>query len=180
MGFLAGYLRFINNMNDWVGKVVSFFVIPIMLILIWEVVARYVFDAPTFWAHETSEMFYGVHFMIAGSYCLRWKAHVNIDFLYGRLSVRRKAILDLFTWTVFFFFAGVLLWKTGLIGWTSFLRLEGTGSSWNPPLWPVKVAIPIAVALLLIQGISKYINDIYTAITGHELVVYDAEKEVAI
>lgn len=179
MGIVKNLLQFIDNLNDRVGKCVALFIICMMLILLWEVMMRYVFNSPTKWAHETSEFFYGAHLILGGAYALRWRAHVNIDILQRRLSPRRRAIVNLFTWMSFFVFAVVLLWKGGQLAWTSVVRQEVSQSVWAPPLWPVYLTIPLGAALLLLQGLAKYISDVYTAITGCELVTgAPSKKEV--
>lgn len=163
-------------MNDRLGKIVGFFVYPIMLILVYEVVMRYAFNSPTIWAHETSCMLYGAHFVLGGAYALRHDAFVNVEVLYMRFSKRTRAILDLFTWTMFYLYVGALLWKSIPWAWESLSVLEYSESPWGPPIWPVKLTIPIGSFLMLLQGMTKTIRDAFLAFTGYEiLTVVDAE-----
>lgn len=157
-------------MNDWVGRIVGFLVYPIMLVLVFEVMMRYVFDSPTIWAHETSCMLFGAHFVIGGAYALRWKAFVNVEVFYQFFRTRARAIVDLCTWTMFYAFVGTLLWQGIPWAWDSLSVLEYSNSTWGPPLWPVKLTIPLAAALVLLQGTTKTIRDLYAAVTGRELV----------
>jgi len=168
--FLAGFIRFVDRMNDRLGKIVGFFVYPIMLILVYEVVMRYVFNSPTIWAHETSCMLYGAHFVLGGAYALRHDAFVNVEVLYMRFSKRTRAILDLFTWTMFYLYVGALLWKSIPWAWESLSVLEYSESPWGPPIWPVKLTIPIGSFLMLLQGMTKTIRDAFLAFTGHEIL----------
>ena len=147
-----------------------------MVILVWEVFMRYGFNAPTFWAHETSQYFFGAHFIIGGAYALRWGSHVSVDILYGRLPPRAMALLDLFTWLLFYIFCAVLLGRGWEAAWTSVTRWEHTYSPWGPPLWPLRLTIPLAAVLVLLQGLTKTINDFYTVITGRKLVTEIIEK----
>lgn len=151
-------------------------ILAMMLVLVWEVLMRYGFNAPTCWAHETSQYFFGAHFIIGGAYALRWGSHVSVDVLYGRLSPRAAALLDLFTWLLFYIFCGFLLGRGWEAAWTSVTRWENTYSPWGPPLWPLRLTIPLAAVLVLLQGLTKTINDVYTAITGHKLIVEVIEK----
>jgi TRAP-type mannitol/chloroaromatic compound transport system permease small subunit len=171
MRFLISYIRFVDCLNDRVGKVFSFFIYAITLILVYEVVMRYAFNSPTIWAHETSEFFYAAHFLIGGAFALRWGAHVNIDAIYKYFPPRRRAIVDLFTWLVFYLFCGVLLWRAMAIAIDSVKIMEHTESVWAPPFWPVKLTIPLAAVLLILGGLTKTIKDSYTAITGRDLIV---------
>jgi TRAP-type mannitol/chloroaromatic compound transport system permease small subunit len=140
-------------------------------VLVWEVFMRYVFNQPTIWAHELSALLYAVFFLIGGAYTLRWNAHINVDVLYVRLSPRSRAILDLVTWLLFYFFCGVLFWQGCQAGWKSFLRMERASTVWEPYIWPVKLCIPLAAFLMLLQGITKTIKNLHLACTGRELLL---------
>ncbi len=147
-----------------------------MLVLVYEVVMRYYFTRPTIWAHETSCMLYGAHFVIGGAYALQRGAFVNVEVLYIRFSKRGRAVLDLITWTMFYVFVGTLLWKSIPWAWESFTVREFSDSTWGPYVWPIKMAIPFASLLMLLQGMTKTIKDAYLAVTGRDFVVAaDAE-----
>jgi len=77
-----------------------------------------------------------------------------------RLSPRTRAKLDLFTFVFFFIYVGALIWVGSTLAWGSFLEGEGTGTPWNPRIWPVKFAIPVAGVLLLLQGIANLLRDL--------------------
>jgi len=66
LNFLTGFISFVDAFNDRMGKIVAFLVYPVMLVLVYEVVMRYAFNKPTIWAHETSCMLYGAHFVLGG------------------------------------------------------------------------------------------------------------------
>jgi TRAP-type mannitol/chloroaromatic compound transport system permease small subunit len=157
-------------MNDWMGKIVSFLVYPVMLVLVCEVVMRYAFNKPTIWAHETSCMLYGAHFVLGGAYALRHDAFVNVEVFYMRFSKRTQAIIDLITWTMFYAFVGVLLWKSLPWALKSLSVFEFSDSTWGPAVWPVKWTIPLAAFFMLLQGMTKTIKDAFLALTGREIV----------
>lgn len=173
---LRSYIRVVGSINDKVGNVVSFMVLFMMFILVWEVIMRYGFDSPTFWAHESSQYFFGAHFILGGAYALLWGAHVNVEILYERFPARTRAIIDLFTWALFYLFCGFLLWNSLQASITSVSRLERTESTWGPPLWPLRLTIPLAALLILLQGTTKTIKDVYMAITGRDLTIEPNEK----
>lgn len=176
MQFLRGFVRCVDAAIDFIGKTASFLIYPTMLVLVYEVVMRYYFTRPTIWAHETSCMLYGAHFVIGGAYALQRGAFVNVEVLYIRLSKRGRAVLDLITWTMFYVFVGTLLWKSIPWAWESFTVREFSDSTWGPYVWPIKMAIPFASLLMLLQGMTKTIKDAYLAVTGRDFVVAaDAE-----
>jgi len=176
--FLRGFVRCVDAAIDFIGKTTSFLIYPTMLVLVYEVVMRYYFTRPTIWAHETSCMLYGAHFVIGGAYALQRGAFVNVEVLYIRLSKRGRAVLDLITWTMFYVFVGTLLWKSIPWAWESFSVREFSDSTWGPYVWPIKMTIPFASLLMLLQGMTKTIKDAYLAVTGRELVV-GADAEAA-
>ena len=176
MQFLRGFVRCVDAAIDFIGKTASFLIYPTMLVLVYEVVMRYYFTRPTIWAHETSCMLYGAHFIIGGAYALQRGAFVNVEVLYIRLSKRGRAVLDLITWTMFYVFVGTLLWKSIPWAWESFSVREFSDSTWGPYVWPIKMTIPFASLLMLLQGMTKTIKDAYLAVTGRDFVVAaDAE-----
>lgn len=161
-------LKTIDAINDWVGKVISFLIVAVVFILVYETVARYAFNAPTTWAHHISWNLTGPFFLLGGAYGLLKKGHVNMDVVYNRFPLRMRAIIDLFTATLFFLFCGMLLWLGIEYAWGSLKGLENSGPPLYFPLYPVKLTLPIAAFLLLLQGSAKFIRDLIAAVTGQK------------
>ena len=108
--------------------------------------------------------------MIVAGYTLLHKAHVSIDIVYEKFSQRTKAILDVITYSVFFFpFLLVVLYEGIKYAANSWKIAETSWSAFAPPLYPIKTVIPITAALLLIQGASIFIRRIHMVIKGKEL-----------
>ena len=125
----------------------------------YEVVSCGAFGQGTLWSNETTVYLSAVAYLVGGGYALAHRRHVRIDLIYERLSPRARASLDLFTFIFFLVYAGALIWVGTTMGGTSFQQGEGTGTPWNPPIWPVKLAIPVAALLLLLQGIANLLRD---------------------
>jgi len=157
-------------MNDGVGKVISMLVFPMIGVLVWEVIMRYVFNQPTIWAHELSAMLYAIFFLLGGAYTLRWKAHINVDVVYVRLPPRIRAIVDLITWLFFYYFCTVMLWLGARFAWSSILKMERASTVWEPYIWPIKICIPLGALLVLLQGLTKTISDASIAFTGRDIL----------
>lgn len=159
-------LHLIDTISEWSGKIVSPLIIFVMAIIMYEIVARYAFNAPTIWAHETSAFVYGAHFILGGGYALRHGEHVNVDVLYGRFPPRMRAITDLVTSILFYLFCGVLLWAGVEMAWRSLRLLETSQTIFSPPVYPIRLMIPLGAFLILLQGSAKFIRDFIMAITG--------------
>lgn len=150
----------IDTLSFVVGYIVAFLVVPIFVIMVYEIAARYLFLAPTMWAYDLSRMFYGSMFMLGAAYGLSRGLHIRADFLYRTLPVRAQAWIDLVLYLIFYFPGlGVLLWASTDFAYTSLVRGErGMDTAWMPLLGPVKSALPAGVALLLIQGVSEVLK----------------------
>jgi len=160
--------RRLDVVGEWSGKVFGFLIIPLILGLVYEVIARYVFNRPTFWAHDVGFMLYGSHFMLGAGYTLLHKGHIRTDFFYGRWPARRQAMLDAALY-LFFFFPGMVLFF--LAGWDAashswIIRERSEASAWRPPIYPFKTVMPVTAALLFIQGISEFLKSVYALRTG--------------
>lgn len=150
------------------GRVVAWLIVPMVLSLCYEVVARYVFNAPTQWAYDMTFMLYGSFFMLGAAYTLQRKGHVRTDSLYAKWSPRRQAMVDLAGHVLMLLpFAGVFVF----VGWGYFVKAYLThetfvSSSWQPITWPFKLAMPVAGVLLLIQGVSECLKCFETLRSG--------------
>ena len=163
---MSRLLHYIDLLSEWTGKVSSFLIIALSLVVGFEVVARYLFKHPTIWAPEISTMVFGAYIILGGAYTLHIKGHANMDLIYERISPRKKALLDVITFWFFAFFCVVLVWKGGATSWRALETLEHSGSIWNPPVYPIKMVLPVGAGLLLLQGIAKFIRDVITLVRG--------------
>jgi TRAP-type mannitol/chloroaromatic compound transport system permease small subunit len=151
----------IDKLSVTVGKIGALSVIAIVGLQFAEVILRYFIGRPTMWTWEIATYLYGASFMLAGAWALKEGKHVRTDFLYGKLSPKRKAILDLVTFsTIFLLFAGVLTYFT--INAAAFsVSIRETSFAMTPVvIYPLKVVIAISFSLLLLQGLAKIARDI--------------------
>jgi TRAP-type mannitol/chloroaromatic compound transport system permease small subunit len=157
------WLEWIDVINEWAGRILSFFILPMTVITVIEVILRYVFNRPTIWAWDINIMILGAFTVMTGGYVLLKEGHVAMDIFASRFSLRVRAVIALVTSLLFFFSIGLLLWQSGVAGWESFLMREQLNSIWSPPLYPLKILWPIGVFLLLLQGVAKFIRDLNDA-----------------
>ena len=155
--------RSITRLNIWVAKLAAWLILPMFFLLMADVIMRYVVGSAAIWTAEFAQLIFGVYAVIAGGYLLVERAHVNVDIFYGKFSARRKAVADLATSFLMFLFLAVLIWQGTDMAWESAEKLERSNSIWNPHIWPVKVAIPVAGVLLLLQAFVRIASDIRTA-----------------
>jgi TRAP-type mannitol/chloroaromatic compound transport system permease small subunit len=160
VGFADRFCDAIDRLNSWVGRFFALSIFVVTGAVLYEVVARTAFGQATIWSNETTIYLSAAAYVVGGGYALAHRRHVRIDVIYERLSVRARARLDLFTFIFFFIYMGALMWVGTTLAWGSFLEGEGTGTPWNPRIWPVKFAIPIGAALLLLQGIANLLRDL--------------------
>jgi TRAP-type mannitol/chloroaromatic compound transport system permease small subunit len=166
MGAPSGLLRairFFDTISLWSGRITGWLIVPMVLSLVYEVVARYFFNAPTIWAYDMTSFLYGAFFMLGAAYTLLRKGHIRTDSFYANWSPRTQGWVDAVCY-VLFFFPGMIAFL--VVSWdyftVSFGRNERAVSSpWMPILWPLKLALTVAIALLVLQGISELLKSIW-------------------
>ena len=150
----------IEAVNIRVGEFVAYWAVISVFVYYYEVIARYIFNSPTNWAHESMFLMYGMQYMLAGAYAYQADQHVRVDVLYTRFSARGKAIADLITSVFFFIFVITMLWTGSRFALDAIGNMEVSFTEWAVQYWPVKLTIPIGAALLGMQGVSKLIKDV--------------------
>lgn len=168
MDILKKIVWFTDSLGIAVAKYVKWLVLVFVVITIFDVCLRYFFQSPTLWARELVALLFGPMWILTGAYLLITDEQVRMDLVFHRFSNRKKAIFDLVTFTLFFFYFGTIVFYGWQDWYTSFIYNEHTRSVWRPVLWPFKLAIPVGVSLLLVAGVGKYIRDLYVAITGRD------------
>jgi TRAP-type mannitol/chloroaromatic compound transport system permease small subunit len=150
----------IDALTRFFGKAIAWLILPMVLSLVWEVVARYFFDAPTIWAYDMTFMLYGTFFMVGSAWTLQRGGHIRTDVYYAKWSKRTQARVDLACYLVLFFPAMVVFgWLCWEYFWKSFQQNESIVTSpWMPIVWPFKFTMPLTAALLVLQGVAECIR----------------------
>ncbi len=166
---LLKIIRIIDTyVGEWSGKIFMVLIFPLVGGLTYEVVSRYLFNAPTIWAFDLSYMLYGSHFMLGATYCLLKKGHIRTDLLYELFPVKWQGRVDAVLY-LFFFFPGMIYffgagWEEALHSWHILEHSEQ--SPWQPPLYPFKAVVPVSAMLLMIQGVSELLKSAYAGLRG--------------
>ena len=153
-------LLFVDKVSTFVGQAFSWLICSLTLLISWEVFSRYALDHPHPWAFDVMIMMYGTLFMMAGAYTLAKSGHVRGDVLYGFFEPRTQASLDLVLY-ILFFIPGVvaLAWAGYNFAAESWAINEHSNiTSDGPPVYPFKTIIPVAGAILLLQGVVEIIR----------------------
>ncbi len=161
------FLHTADHISTWVGKAFAWLIVALMLLVVIEVFKRYILNAPTAWIFDASNMLYGTLFMMGGAYTLAHDGHVRGDFLYGSMPPRRQASIDLVLYIVFFL-PGIaaLTWAGYTFASESLAIREQTFNADPLPLYPFKAVIPLAGAVVLMQGIAEIVRCIVCLKTG--------------
>lgn len=162
------FLYAIDGISTWVGKLSAWLIIALMSVVCIEVYKRYYLNAPTAWIFDGENMLYGALFMLSGAYTLAQNAHVRGDFLYSSMRPRTQASLDLILYFVFFI-PGIaaLIYAGADYAADSWRILEhSTVTSEGPPVYHFKTVIPIAGALVMLQGVAEIVRCVICLQTG--------------
>lgn len=163
--------KFVNMLEQIVrgaGVLGAIIVLPLVVIMVWEVFVRYALNSPTLWAFEVSYMLMGTSFVLGIGYTFQLHGHVRVDFFYGYVSNRGRAIIDLIAYVVMLVFTIWLLF--GL--WDHLIYAikhgETSGeSAWNPVVWPFRTIFILGFAVFLLQLIAETIKCIYVISGRH-------------
>lgn len=161
-------MRAMDALNEVVGRLVSVVAVVFAAIIIFDVVMRYAFNAPTRWAFDVTKQLFGFYFVMLGGYALRHQAHVRVDLVTGALSRPARRWVEVAGYPLFFFpFAWVFLTHSFDFALTSWQQGETTYGAVQLPVYPLKIAMCAAAALLLLQGASEMLKLILGRPTAH-------------
>ena len=161
--WMARPILVIDTITYWVGQTVCWLTVPLFAAMVYEVVARYAFIAPTMWAFDTSRMLYGAMFMLGAGYALFRGVHIRADFIYRNWSPRAQGYIDAALYLAFYFPGMIFfLWVSTEFAYDTWIRGErAMQTAWMPHLGPINSALPVGIFLLIMQGISELLKSFY-------------------
>ena len=158
----------IDLFSKWVGNIVCWITIPLILGMVYEVFARKLFLAPTIWAYDMSRFLYGALFMLGAGYALSKGVHIRADFIYRNFKTKTQGTIDFWLYLLFYF-PGLIVFLYMTIGFVqeSIMRGErGMDTTWMPYMWPIKTCLLIGIVFLLIQGVSELLKSYWASTKG--------------
>ena len=166
--WMAGTIVNIDKFSKWIGNVVCWILMPLILAMTYEVLARKLFLAPTIWAYDISRFLYGALFMLGAGYALSRGVHIRADFLYRNFKIKNQGLIDFWLYLLFYF-PGLIVFLYMTIGYVgeSIQRGErGMDTTWMPYMWPIKTCLLVGIIFLLIQGFSELLKSYWAAKKG--------------
>src|SRR5574340_151985 len=150
----------VDKVSTFVGRLFGWSIVGLTVLISWEVFSRYALGNPHAWVLDVQIMLYGVLFMMAGAYTLAHGGHVRGDVLYGFFEPRTQATIDLILYVAFFIPGVIALTYAGYFyaaeSWA--INEHSNITAEGPPIYPFKTVIPLAGAILLVQGIVEIIR----------------------
>jgi TRAP-type mannitol/chloroaromatic compound transport system permease small subunit len=169
---LKAVLAFLDAISVNSGRLFAYLSLPVIIIIIVEVIGRYLFNHPFIWAHESMTFMSAFVYMLGGGYVLLQRQHIGVDILIKKFSTRGQAIINIFASLFFFIYIYALGKVTFQFASTSLRIMETSGTPWNPAVYPLKIALLVSIMLILLAGIANLIRDLNIAITGKEDLEY--------
>lgn len=152
--------RRITALNRGLFALAKWLIYAIVLLMLWEVLSRYVFSAPTSWAPELATLIFGPFFLLGGPYLLHLGGHVAVDVASAHATGRLAILLKLAGLFLAAVFGAILLWFSVPLVMQSFSYGETSYSAWNPIVWPAKAFLPLSAILLILQAFADAITAI--------------------
>lgn len=168
MVILKNIVRIIDTLSKYSGLSARWLAWLLVLVGAYDTIARHFFNAPTIWAYETMTMAGGALYALGWSYVYLKDSHVRVDLFYRFLSDKNKALIDVISSLIFFFpLMIVLVWvssKWAIRAWR--INEIMISTYWYPPAGPFRTVVALGAILLLLQGIARFIRDLYYVIRG--------------
>jgi TRAP-type mannitol/chloroaromatic compound transport system permease small subunit len=154
-------IQYIDTLNRYTGHYVKYLILPLTLIVLYEVCCRRLFNSPTSWAFDMTTYIFGAYFILGLGYVELHDRHIRIDVISQQLPQKVQTWLRILTFPAFFVpFIAALTWAGVELASDSWAMWEHGQSAWRPPIYPVKTILPIGAFLLLLQGFSSFVKDI--------------------
>ena len=157
---MLALVRFVDQISYWSGKAASWLIVALTFVVSIEVFKRYILNSPTAWIFDLNNMLYGSLFMLCGAYALALAAHVRADFVYIYLKPRAQASLDLILYFLFFIpcMIGLIYAGSDYAADSWRIREHSTVTAEGPPVYHFKTVIPVAGALVMLQGLAEIVR----------------------
>jgi len=172
MIIFRGLVRAIDWLAEWVGKIVCWLALVIMLSMTFEVTMRFVFNNPQMWSYDLTYMMGATLFLLPTAYVLLRRKHIRVDIFYNRYSPKMQHIVDIaFILLLLFPAIGVFVhqaWHYAIISWKQGEIAQM--SFWEPTMIPIRFVVAFGFSLLALEVVSWFIREVFSLVTGRSLV----------
>ncbi len=166
---LSSLVNVIDQAGRLSGNLLSLILLLMIAIVMFEVIARYLFNSPTSWSLEAATMAFGTYVIGGGAYAVLSKAHVNMDIFSSKWSERTRATVEACAFPLVAVYFSIMCRQAVQYGLESLQMGEHASSVWGPPLYPWKLTIAAALILMWLQLAADFIRNLYFAVTGEKL-----------
>lgn len=158
--YIVRYVRWVELINRVVGRGAMYLIVVMVGILFYSAIMRNGFNRPPLWTVEMGQFLLVAYYMLGGAWTLQLDAHVRMDLLYDRWSLRGRAFADTITAVCLIGYLLVMLW--GGLSSTAYALEYGqkAASSWRPPLAPIKIIMTFGIFLMLLQALAFFFRDL--------------------
>ncbi|MBO8173219.1 MAG: TRAP transporter small permease subunit [Bacillaceae bacterium] len=161
-------IKFIDRINEKIASLFSWMILITVFALCYEVIMRYIFNAPTLWSYDITYMVTSLFIVMGLAYNLKIGGHVSVDIIFNRFSIRTQALINIIFYLLLFFPTWVLIVKIMIPHVMQSWAWKETASTgtWMPPIYPFKTWILIGIVIFILQGLAQFLRSIQTLITG--------------
>jgi TRAP-type mannitol/chloroaromatic compound transport system permease small subunit len=157
---IRAYVRAIEAVNRVVGYIVMYLALAMMGLLLFASMTRYVFNVPYVWIIEMSQFMMAAYYILGGGYSLLIDAHVRMDVVYERWTVRTRAFVDSITAFCLVFYLTYMVYGGYASSAYSLKYGQTNYSAWAPPMAPIKIIMTVGIVLMLLQAVAFFFRDI--------------------
>ena len=157
---------FIDRLNTWIGRTAAFLILPLVFVIMYEVISRYLFNSPTRWSNEISQYLLVAVVMLGGAYCLADNEHVNVDIFYRNFTWRTRAFVEILTFFMVISFVTAIVWKGGEVCYDALIQGKRSQTIFAMPLFPSMVLVPIGAILIGLQSLARALRAVIQLTCG--------------
>ncbi len=159
-------IRFIDCINEWIGKTVAWLTLAMVLLTFTIVILRYAFDIGWIALQESVAYMHALVFMLGAAYTFKHNEHVRVDIFYQRFSYKTRAWIDCFgTLLLLFPVCGFIIWSSWEYVTDSWEIMESSPNSGGlPGVFLLKTSIIVMAVLLVFQGLSVFLQNLLLAL----------------
>lgn len=166
---LKKFVNCCDSIAEWSGRILSVGEYLILIIMLYQVFARYILKSPAYWTSDISLYVFGGIGVMSGAWLLKHHEHIKVDLFYSHYPERVRAVVDCIIYVIIAAWCINLLYFSVPYTITTILTDERSLSALHAPLWPIRMTIPIAAALQLLEAIALFIRSLYYAIKEEAL-----------
>lgn len=166
---LLMYCQTVSYLVSLIGRSISYLLPVLAVIVFYEVFARYILDAPTLWAYDTSLFLFGYISALGGAYAQQREGHINVDIIHAKVSEKTRRIFDVLTSLLAIGFLLVLAKTCAGMLLESFDFHYKTQSEWAPPMHHFWLMMTVSSVIFIAQYSTELIANLFFLLKGREL-----------